>query len=63
MMRRCLELKSTLFTVLTIVDIAEVENLEIHKGKDPSVALKCFKGAHNIKIHFPGDMERQKFVE
>ena len=45
------------------MDIKSINNLGIHKGKDPSVEIKCFDNNHRIKLMFPGDMERQKFVE
>jgi len=48
MMQKCIEIESTLFSVVTIVDIANIDNLEIHRGKDPSVELKCFKHEHSI---------------
>ena len=41
--------------------------LDIHKGRNPSIEIHCFKRkgkqSQNIEILFPGDMERQKFIE
>ena len=45
----------------------EHSKLSIHKGKDPSIEMKFIDEdideLNSIKILFPGDMERQKFVE
>ena len=45
--------------------VDQVRSLQIHRGKDPSVNLSCFKAGNDytMKILFTGDMERQKFVE
>lgn len=51
-----------------------MRKLEVHRGKDPSVELKVDvsdlqsdKGGkdniRSLQILFPGDMERQRFVE
>ena len=43
--------------------------MTIHKGKDPSVELRCYttdeeeQKKYSLSIMFTGDMERQKFVE
>ena len=70
MMERCLASKCDLFSIVTVIEIKDINKLNIHKGKDPSVELLCFNKKknsqqynHNIKLLFPGDMERQRFVE
>lgn len=35
----------------------------IHNGEKPTLEIKCFQNKHSISLLFPGDMERQKFVE
>ena len=40
-----------------------ISNMYIHDGKDPSVEIKCFSSKATIKIMFPGDLERQQFIE
>ena len=63
MLETCLKIKNDLYQVITFMEIKQINNLGIHKGKDPSVEIKCFDNKHKIKIMFPGDMERQRFVE
>lgn len=62
-----------------MIAMSQVRKLEVHRGKDPSVELRVdvsdLKGSGTekkgdepaetrcLQILFPGDMERQRFVE
>ena len=60
---------------MTVVDLQQIAGLDVHRGKDPSVELRIApaEGAkdqyreaaqeRSLAIRFPGDMERQRFVE
>jgi len=52
-----------LFDVLLCVDCAEINKLNVHKGKEPSVEIKCYDNTHRISLLFTGDMERQRFID
>lgn len=64
--------------VVLHIDLEDVHQLNVHKGKDPSVELYCMDETeeedlekdpslppfqYHLKIMFKGDMERQAFVD
>ena len=56
-----------MFHLIAILDIKEhIKHLDVHKGKIPSVDIKCFGDhddpLHTITLMFSGDMERQSFM-
>lgn len=59
----CASVNSNLFDVVCCLQVAQISNVLIHEGKDPSVEVKCFGGSRSMVILFTGDMERQRFVE
>ena len=46
-----------------MMKLESIENLEVHKGPDPTVTVQCHEDKIQIEIRFTGDMERQKFIE
>lgn len=59
----CEKINSQLFDMVAGIKVQMISNIFIHDGKDPSVEVKCFKGRHSIQLLFPGDFERQQFIE
>jgi hypothetical protein len=59
----CKYLKSIFFNPIALVKIENIDNLDVHKGPNPTVTVRCYDEKYTIDIHFTGDMERQKFIE
>lgn len=52
-----------LFDIVLCVECDEINQVRVHKGKDPSVEIKCYDNEHRINLLFTGDMERQLFID
>ena len=58
MAKYCEGINSNLFDVVCSLQVAQISNVLIHEGKDPSVEVRCFGGQRRMVIMFTGDMER-----
>lgn len=64
----CSSLETALFKVVAFISVDDIDNVYMIKGKDPSVEVRCYGGieegkSHCFSILFPGDMERQRFID
>ena len=52
-----------MFQVVTMIPVDKIDNLDVHKGPNPTVCVVSHDAKHNTEILFTGDMERQKFID
>lgn len=67
MMTDCIRHKNSLFDVLLVLDVDDIDHMDIHQDKSPSVEIRIAveeteDDFYSTVFVFPGDMERQKFV-
>lgn len=73
-MEELCEPTSNIFKTVGVIDMKNIVRVEVHKGKDPSVELIVGteeqdtnqygeNSQRSLTILFPGDMERQRFLE
>lgn len=53
---------------MAFVQVEHIKHVYVNRGKDPTIEIVCFNDeklgkCRTIKIKFPGDMERQRFVD
>jgi len=64
MEKSCRSKETVLFKPVVVLHISEIDNVSIIKGKDAKVEISCYSNPKaTLTLRFPGDMERQKFVE
>lgn len=64
----CSTLETALFKIVAFISVEDIDQVFMIRGKDPMVEIRCFgtieaDKSHSFSILFPGDMERQRFID